>query len=490
MKKQHPKPAGTEKKSKPATAVHAVHGNGQTHTTSLSSFTKSENYHMGKALREKCPHELQAKWKASADRHDPVQLVLDANKGRMPDLLPMRHGRMAASPFTFYRGAALNMAADLAKTPSSGIIVQCCGDAHLMNFGGFATPERRVILSINDLDETNPAPWEWDVKRLAASFVIASRNNDLGESNAKDMAEACVRSYREHMLEFSQMRAMELWYYAFDADTLIGEIDDPKIRKRALKRLSKEQDKAKKLPEEMFPKLTETPAHGTRIQDQLPSIFHISDADPAKMAETLEEAFRTYKATLAPAYQVLLDHYQVKDIAIKVVGIGSVGTFCAVLLLMDADGNPFFLQVKEARESVLEKYAGKSVFENHGQRIVNGYRLMQPYSDIFLGWTHGKMQGRDFFIRQLRDMKIKFNVETFNKKLMKLYADWCGKALALSHARSGESPKISGYMGQGDTFDKAIAEFSVAYADQNEKDYLRFKRAVSSGKVKAVFEVE
>ena len=443
---------------------------------------------MGKALREKCPHESHAIWKPTAGRHNPVQLVLDANKGRMPDLLPMRHGRMAASPFTFYRGAALNMAADLSTTPSSGIIIQCCGDAHLMNFGGFATPERRIIMSINDLDETNPAPWEWDLKRLATSFVIASRNNDLGETTAKEMAEACVKSYREHMLEFSQMKPMELWYYAFDAEKLIKSIDDPKIRKIGEKRLRKEQAKAKTLPEEMFPKLTSSGTYGVRIQDELPSIFHVIGADPAQMEENLQEGFRNYKATLAPAYQVLLNHYQLRDIAFKVVGIGSVGTFCGVLLLMDADGNPFFLQVKEARESVLEKYAGKSVFENHGQRIVNGYRLMQPYSDIFLGWTHGQLGNRDFFVRQLRDMKIKFYVEIFDKKMMELYADWCGKCLALSHARSGESSKLAGYMGKGDSFDKAIASFAVAYANQNEKDYIQFRKAVKSGKVEAVFE--
>lgn len=450
-----------------------------------SKHTKSENYNYGKGLREKSPREDQAKWKPFAHRPDPVDLVLESEKGRMPGLLPLRHGRMAMSPFTFYRGAALNMASDLAQTPTSGIRIQCCGDAHLMNFGGFATPERRVIMSINDLDETCPAPWEWDLKRLSTSFVIACRDNKMSEPVAKDMAEACARSYREHMLAFSQMKAMDLWYYAYDADTLISEIKDPDLRKRAIKRIEKETEKARNVPQDLFPQLTETATHGFRIKDELPAIFHLDDVKGKDAEAYLMEAFEGYRSTLVPAYRVLLDHFQLKDIAIKVVGIGSVGTYCWVLLLMDADGNPFFLQVKEARESVLEKFAGKSEFTNHGQRVVNGYRLMQPYSDIFLGWTSGKLRHKDYFIRQLRDMKIKFAVETFGKSEMALLADWTGKALALSHARSGDSSRISGYMGKSDIFDKAIADFSVVYADQNEKDYLKLKRAVASGKIRS-----
>lgn len=465
----------TNGKAKPEVAEHSRH-------------TKSENYNYGKGLREKSPREAQGIWKPFAHRPDPVDLLLESEKGRMPDLLPLRHGRMASSPFTFYRGAALNMAADLAQTSSSGIRIQCCGDAHLLNFGGFATPERRVILSINDLDETNPAPWEWDLKRLTTSFVIACRDNNLSETVAKDMAVNCVRSYREHMLEFSQMKAMDLWYYAYDADSLISEIKDPAIRKRAVKRIEKEIEKARNVPHDLFPQLTETATHGFMIKDELPAIFHLDNLKEKDAEAYLMESFEDYRSTLAPAYRVLLDHFQVKDLAIKVVGIGSVGTFCWVMLLMDADGNPFFLQVKEARESVLERFAGKSEFSNHGQRIVNGYRLMQPYSDIFLGWTSGKFRNKDYFVRQLRDMKVKFAVENFGKPEMELLADWTGKALALSHARSGDSSRISGYMGKSDVFDKAIANFSVAYADQNEKDYLKMKRAVATGKIKAVVE--
>lgn len=455
----------------------------------LSKFTKPENYEKGKALRDKCPREVHAKWRPATGRLDPVALVLEAEEGRMPDLLPLRHGRMALSPFTFYRGTALNMAADLAGTPSSGIRIQCCGDAHLLNFGGFATPERRVIIAINDLDETNPAPWEWDLKRLTTSFVIACRDNGLGESTERDMALACTRAYREHMRAFSKMNVMELWYHALDAETLIAGIDDPDIRSRAIKRLTKEKEKAGKVAEDIFPKLAEETIGGRfLIKDQLPAIFHLQNITPGDVEDALNEAFQNYRSTLAPAYQVLLDHFQIMDAAIKVVGIGSVGTYCWVLLLMDADGNPFFLQVKQASTSVLERFAGKSVFENHGQRVVHGYRLMQPYSDIFLGWTHGRLQHKDYFIRQLRDMKIKFAVETFGKAEMELYANWCGHALALSHARSGDSSRISGYMGKSDTFDEALATFSVRYADQNEKDYARFRQAVRTGKVEAVFE--
>ena len=439
-------------------------------------------------MREKCPRESHAGWKLPKGRIDPVKLVAKAEEGRLKDLLPLRHGRMAVSPFTFYRGAAMNMAADLAHTPSSGIIIQCCGDAHLLNFGGFATPERRVIVSINDLDETNPAPWEWDLKRLSASFVIAGRNNGLNEAECKALAAGCVRSYREHMVEFSEMKLMDLWYHALEGKDLIEGLNDPEIKKRAIKRLNKAKIQSKTLAEDLFPKLAEFAGNKHTIKDQLPAIFHLKGTKPGEITEALQDAFSDYRDTLSPAYQLLLGHFQIKDMAIKVVGIGSIGTLCWVMLLMDNDDNPFFLQVKEARTSVLEDFAGKSVFENHGRRVVNGYRLMQPYSDIFLGWSKGKLRNKDYYIRQLRDMKIKFNVEAFGMNEMEIYADWCGQTLALSHARSGDSACISGYMGKSEVFEKAIAEFSVAYANQNEKDFALFKRAIRQGKLQAEFE--
>jgi uncharacterized protein (DUF2252 family) len=389
-------------------------------------------------------------------------LVLQAEKGRMPELLPLRHGRMARSAFTFYRGAALTMACDLATTPTTGIRVQCCGDAHLCNFGGFATPERRVIFSVNDLDETLPAPWEWDVKRLAASFLIACRDNGLTDRTGKDVVVTCVRTYRESMAEFSEMKTLQLWYETMGADELVAKVKDSDLRERALRRLQKE--KSRSVAEDIFPKLVGNNGDIPVIKDQLPTIFHAEGHSPGEIEKSVLHSFAAYRETLPHSCQSLLDRYQLRDAAIKVVGVGSVGTRCWVMLFMAGEGDPLFLQVKEARRSVLEPYAGASVFANSGQRIVNGYRLMQPASDIFLGWTQGTLQGHHYFVRQLRDIKISIRVETFAAREMDLYATWCGRALALAHARSGSSNLLSGYMGKSDVFDQALAEFSVCPA--------------------------
>jgi uncharacterized protein (DUF2252 family) len=445
--------------------------------------SRADQYAAGKALRAACPRDSHASWKVPADRRDAVDLVLAAEVGRVPELLPLRHGRMVRSAFTFYRGAALTMAADLASTPVSGLRVQCCGDAHLCNFGGFATPERKIIFSINDLDETLPAPWEWDVKRLAASFVVACRDNGLKDAVAKEVTTTCVRSYREAMAEFSQLKTLELWYRALGAEELLGTLP-PRIRQRAVKRIEKEQ--AKSRGEEMFPKLVEHKGDVPVIKDQLPTIFHAEGHSPGEVHQLVRDALVAYRATLPSAYQALLDRFELRDAAIKVVGVGSVGTLCWVLLFTAADDDPLFLQVKEARASVLEPYAGASVFPNRGQRIVDGYRRMQPASDMLLGWSQGPK--RHFFIRQLRDMKLSLMVETFGPVEMDLFAGWCGKALALSHARSGNSAMLSGYMGKSDVFDRALASFALAYADQNEADHAALDRAVRAGKVPAVFE--
>jgi len=459
-------------------------------TAKVANFpgTYKERYAAGKAMREACPREAHASWKPAADRPDPVQLVLEADKGRLPDLLPLRHGRMVRSAFTFYRGSALAMAYDLAPTPSSGVYVQACGDAHLCNFGGFATPERRVIFSINDLDETLPAPWEWDIKRLAASFVIGCRDNGLSDAIARDVAATCVRTYRESMTEFSRMKTLELWYHALTADDLVAGIKDPKLRKRGIKRIQKEEKKSR--GEEIFPKLAEKRGDVPMIKDQLPTIFHTKEYPPGVVQQALREALADYRETLPHSTQSLFDRYEIKDVAIKVVGVGSVGNLCLVYLFMAGDDDPLFLQVKEAGPSVLEPFAGASAFPNHGQRIVDGYRLMQPSSDMFLGWARGRLYQRHFYVRQLRDIKVSILVENFGAPEMNLYATWCGRALALSHARSGSSATLSGYMGKSDAFDKAIAAFSMAYADQNEKDHAALDRAVRSGKVEAVFEEE
>jgi uncharacterized protein (DUF2252 family) len=447
--------------------------------------TYAERYAAGKALREVCPRKAHAAWKAPANRPDAVELVLAAEEGRIPDLLPLRHGRMARSAFTFYRGAALTMASDLSSTPSTGLNVQCCGDAHLCNFGGFATPERRVLFSINDLDETHAAPWEWDVKRLAASFIVACRDKGISDAIGEDIVMNCVRAYRESMAEFSHMRTLDLWYQALWAQDMLASIGDPATRKRVIKRIEKEQ--AKSAAEEIFPKLVEHKGDMPVIKDLLPTIFHAEGHSPGQVEKILLDAFAGYRATLPHSLQSLLDRYVLRDAAIKVVGVGSVGTACWVLLFMAGENDSLFLQVKEARTSVLEPYAGASTFPNHGQRVVNGYRLMQPASDMFLGWTKGA-GGRHYFFRQLRDTKISPRVEILGPSELSQYGAWCGRALALSHARSGSSAMLSGYLGKSDAFDQAIAEFSVDYADQNEKDHAALERAIRTRKVKAVFE--
>jgi len=440
---------------------------------------------MGKALRDKCSRVSHAEWKPPSNRPDPVRLLLKADEGRILDLLPPRHGRMVLSPFTFYRGSALAMAVDLAGTPATGVRVQCGGDSHLVNFRGLATPERQVILAINDLDETLPAPWEWDLKRLATSFVIACRDNGLPESFAKDAALSCVRSYRERMAGFGEMKVLDLWYFALEAEMLIAGIKDAAIRRRATKRLAKARESS--TSEGLFPKLVDHASGMPLIKDQLPAIFRHKDYTPGEVHREVRQAFARYRETLTPAHRMLLDRYELRDAALKVVGVGSVGTSCWVLLLIAGGGDPLLLQIKEARASVLEAYAGKSVYPNHGQRVVNGHRLMQPASDIFLGWMEGR-PGHHFYVRQLRDVKIKFAVETFGTPEMTLFAQWCGYSLALSHARSGDAAVISGYLGKSDIFDKAIAAFSIAYADQNEKDHAALKSAIRDGKVKAVIE--
>ena len=437
---------------------------------------------MGKALRDTCPRSSHAEWKPPRDRPDPVRLIKHADQGRIPELVPLRHGRMLQSPFTFYRGAALNMAVDLASTPTSSVRVQCCGDAHLVNFRGCGTPERRVQFDIHDLDETLPAPWEWDVKRLATSFVVACRDNGLGDVCGADAARACAQSYREHMNEYGRMRVLDVWYASLDAEDLLPTIRDEESRRRAKRRVAQERERS--AFEHDFPELAHGVGGKAMIRDNRPTIYH---ARSELTREVVREAFSQYRESLRPTLRVLLDRFELKDIALKVVGVGSVGTFCAVLLLMADDKDPLFLQVKEARASVLEPYAGKSVFPNHGQRVVNGHWLMQAASDVFLGWGRGKF-GRHFYIRQLRDIKLKPKVEVFNATDMIQYGEWCGWTLARAHARSGEPAMIAGYLGKSDSFDKAISAFSIAYADQTERDYEILKKAAQAGKLKVVIE--
>ena len=442
---------------------------------------------MGKALRERCPRSSHAVWKPSAKRKDPLRLLEESNRGRIPELIPIRFGRMVRSPFTFYRGAALNMAADLAGTPTTGIRVQACGDCHLLNFGDFATPERRIIFDINDLDETLPAPWEWDVKRLAASVVLACRSNGLAKRDARDATLACVRSYRERMAEYSQMSVLDVWYSRIEVEEVLPTISDKEARQQHQKLLAKAR--ARSVLEHDFPKLAAMSGRQPTIKDSPPLIYHPREEGVRDLLVRAREALAGYRESVQEDRRVLIDRYDLKDVAIKVVGVGSVGTFCAVMLMMAGERDPLFLQVKEARPSVLEAYAGKTVYPNHGQRVVNGYRLMQSASDIFLGWTKGEL-GRHCYIRQLRDVKVGALVETFTPGVMTQYVEICAWALARAHARSGAPAQISGYLGKGDAFDKAVAAFAVAYADQSERDHAVLKKAVRSGEVEVLMEEE
>lgn len=453
-----------------------------TRQPSSPRLSRDELRALGKSLRDKCPRSEHSLWEPAADRPDPVALIEESNQGRMPQLIPIRHGRMLQSPFAFYRGTALNMAADLAGAPVTGVRVQACGDCHLMNFGAFATPERRVIFDINDLDETLSAPWEWDLKRLAASFVLACRDNGLGEDDARDAVLSCVRSYREHMAEFSTMSVLEVWYTSIDVETLMTTIKDEETLKRMQKRLAKAREHS--VLEHDFPQLATTAGLTPTIRDNPPLIFHPQDRE---VMDRVHGHFALYRETLQEDRRLLLDRFHLMDAALKVVGVGSVGTYCAILLLLATEDDPLFLQVKQARPSVLEPYAGKSRHANDGERIVHGCRMMQSASDIFLGWVKGEA-GRHFYIRQLKDMKVKPMVEVFTAAVMREYAELCGWVLAHAHARTGESAKISGYLGKADSLDKAIASFSIAYADQAERDFEILRKAVREGRLEAVIE--
>src|SRR5215510_1789475 len=416
----------------------------------------------GKRLRDTAPRDSHAGWRGHAERADPIGILRAADAARQPDLVPLRYGRMLQSPFTFYRGSAGVMAADLAHTPVSGIHVQVCGDCHLMNFGGFATPERRLIFDINDLDETLPAPWEWDVKRLVASFVLAARSNGLSDAQGRDAAVACARSYRQKMREFTAMDVLDVWYARLDESDVLSML--PQDRKAVLKkRIAKAT--AASSSELVFPKLVEGAGAQARIHDTPPTIFHAEASRAAGDLDMIRECFASYRETLAEDRRVLLDRYRLVDAAIKVVGIGSVGTLCMVALMMSVADNPLFLQSKQANASVLEAYAGKSTYPNHGQRVVMGQRLMQPASDLFLGWVTGP-EGRHFYVRQLRDAKIKPLIDTWTADLLSIYAEACGRVLARAHAKAGDACLISGYLGKSEAFDEAMSDFAIAYADQ------------------------
>lgn len=449
-----------------------------------SSFrSRDDRIAAGKAIREQVPRQSHASWNPPKNRRDPIQILQESNQDRMPELVPIRYGRMLPSPFTFLRGAAVLMASDLATTPTSGLRVQACGDCHLLNFGLFATPERNLIFDINDFDETLPAPWEWDVKRLAVSFAVAARDIHLTEERAKAAAIGCVRAYREQLRKFSKMSPLDVWYYRLDAQMIVDEAPNAKTKALREDLISKAK---LRISDYLYPKISEEVAGRKRLIDQPPAMFHFSKVQAPEHEELVKQALEEYRLSLPNDRRVLFDRYSLEDVVVKAVGIGSVGTFCFVGLFFSAENHPLLLQFKQACASVLEPYAGKSQFENHGQRVVEGQRLMQSASDIFLGWTRGR-QGRDFFIRQLRDMKMSARIEEGASAAQAvLYAELCGRTLAHTHAKSGDAALISGYLGKSDDFDQAVGEFSLAYADQNEQDHAALVAAVKAGQIEAL----
>jgi uncharacterized protein (DUF2252 family) len=450
--------------------------------------TVAERQAAGREARKAAPRTPHGAWSPASDRPDPITILHAQDETRQVDLVPIRWGRMSASPFAFYRGSAVLMAADLAPLPRTGLTVQLCGDAHLANFGLYGSPERELLFDVNDFDETLPGPFEWDLKRLAASFVLASRNNGLGEGVARETALTAVRSYREHMTAYAEMRELDVWYSRIVADDLLAAIQAAAkapgrtATKSGLKFAEKTVAKARGRDSlQAAAKMTEVVNGAPRIKDQPPLIVHL---DELQQAETSYRLFDQYKATLEDDRRALLDRYQIADTARKVVGVGSVGTLCLIVLLLGRDtADPLFLQVKQAGPSVLEPYLGRSRFRHYGRRVVAGQRLMQAASDIFLGWMTGKPEGRHFYWRQLRDMKGSIEVELLKAPGLGLLADICGWTLARGHARSGQRIAIASYLGTSGRFDQAIADFAVRYADQAEKDYEAVLKAIKQGKI-------
>lgn len=433
----------------------------------------------GKKLRARVPRSLHGNWIASKNRPDPIALLKKSDSGRLSALLPIRYARMCQSPFAFLRGAAVLMAADLAPTPVTGIRLQACGDCHVVNFGGFGTPERQLVFDINDFDETLPAPWEWDVKRLATSIVVATRASGLSERRCGDTARASVESYRKRMHEYAELTALEVWYSHLDLEVLADKAETGAARKRWLKMIQKA---AHHTSGDEFPKITSIRQGVLHVADRPPLIYHPSEM--ARVDKHVRRMFQRYRSTLPQERRIVLDRYELVDVARNVVGVGSVGTRCAVVLLMAGPHDPLLLQFKEARRSVLEPYAGPSQYENQGERIVVGQRMLQSASDVFLGWTRDDA-GHDYYFRQLRDMKVRIDLESMTKADWLEYVELCGWALARAHARTGDPARIAGYLGNSEAFEEAIEKFAVAYANQTERDHAAFLKALRAGRMQA-----
>jgi|HubBroStandDraft_2_1064218.scaffolds.fasta_scaffold79849_2 uncharacterized protein (DUF2252 family) len=464
--------------------------------TGLGHLTPEERAVRGKAARAEVPLESHAEFEPAADRPDPIALLEEQGASRVPNLVPVRYGRMMASPFSYYRGAALPMAADLATTPVTGLAVQACGDAHLSNFGVFGSAERRLVFDINDFDETTPGPWEWDVKRLAASLEVAARDNGFPGKKRRAIVAAAVAQYREAMRDFADMTNLEVWYAHADMD-LLRQQNPAQLKARQRKAVDKGLAKARtKDSMQAVDKLTHMVDGKPKIIADPPLIVPADQLIPDEIDRKnfeglISDLVAGYRRTMETDRRYLLEQYEFCDMAHKVVGVGSVGTRCWIVLMIGRDtGDPLFLQVKEAQDSVLCRYVGSSKYSNQGQRVVAGQRLMQASSDIFLGWQRVAIGAennghRDFYVRQLRDWKLSLDIETMVPRGLRIYARLCGWTLARAHARSGDRIAIAAYLGGSDAFDRAITQFASAYADQNAKDHEALLAAVKSGRIMA-----
>jgi uncharacterized protein (DUF2252 family) len=457
----------------------------------VTHLTRAERAARGRAARKATPRSAHAELDTSS-RPDPIALLEEQAATRLPELLPIRRGRMLASPFAFYRGAALVMASDLSRTPVSGLRTQICGDAHLANFGAFGSPERRLLFDINDFDETAPGPWEWDVKRLATSFEIAGRELGHADAERAGIVATCVRSYRQAMRTFAGQGNLAVWYAALDVEAVIGEAR-ARVSKRAARRAERNIAKAYTRDSlQALGKLTEVVDGEPRFRPAPPLVERVADLTPTQtgaMSEWARLRLREYRSSLQHDRRALLEQYRYVDLARKVVGVGSVGTRCFIVLLLGVDdGDPLILQVKEAGPSVVERFAGRSAYRNSGRRVIAGQRLMQSASDVFLGYqTVEGVDGvrRDYYWRQLRDWKGSAEIDGMEPSAMRVFAQACGWTLARAHARTGDRVAIAAYLGAGTVFDDAVTRFASAYADLNERDHAALRSAVDSGRLGA-----
>ena len=451
----------------------------QTHTLRVE-----ERIAKGKALRDIATRKAQGIWNPPAQRADPVDLLIKSSKGRLETLVPIRYGRMMVSPFTFYRGAAAIMASDLSNTPSTGLTLLADGDCHLLNFGAFATAERQISFDINDFDEVSIAPWEWDVKRLVTSFFIAGQSNGFDQADCQEAAWLAAQSYRQRMAEYAEMPTLQVWNDSVDFVSMIENAVDKEVKRFYLKKIASATEQS--AHEKEFAKLTFSAGGTPRIIDQPPLIYHYGDERDQELYRIAIDTLKGYRKSLNLGVSLVLDRFQIVDVAFKVVGVGSVGTVCGIILLMSGKGDPLFLQFKQARQSVLEPYCGASPWDHHGKRVVLGQRAVQAAGDMFLGWTTGTGKARlHLYLRQLSDAKIKPVIEIMKPFNLKQYAGLCGRVLARAHARTSDPVMLTGYLGKSTAFEDALAEFGAAYAEQNERDHAALLNAIRSGRLEA-----